>query len=77
MSLYEKALATSLASRFQARADDMNRRLTDEEVRDEARYQLDDLPYKGWAKDEVRIATREMKRLLKITNHTERRTKTQ
>ena len=66
MTLYEKSLKTMLAARFVARADDLNRALTDEEVRQEAEYQLKDLPYKGMieGKDLAR-AKREMKQLLK------------
>ena len=65
MTLYEKALSTSLASRFVARADDLGRELTDAEVRKEARYQLNDIPYKGFEDDEERTAILEMKNLLK------------
>lgn len=66
MALYEKALKTLLSSRFAARADDLNRPLTDEEVKKEARYQLEDLPYKGiFEGKELVRAKREMKKLLK------------
>ena len=65
MTLYEKALSTSLASRFVARADDKGRELTDAEVRKEARYQLETLPYKGMEEEEELIATEEMRNLLK------------
>ena len=65
MTLYQKALSTSLASRFVARAEDLGRELTDAEVRKEARYQLEDIPYKGFDEDEERTAIREMKNLLK------------
>ena len=65
MTLYEKALATSMASRFVARADDLGRDLTDAEVRKEARYQLEDIPFKGLDVEEERIAKREMRNLLK------------
>ena len=65
MTLYEKALSTSLASRFVARADDKRRELTDAEVRKEARYQLEDIPFKGMDEDEERTATEEMRNLLK------------
>lgn len=66
MTLYEKALGTMLGSRFQARSDDLNRPLTDDEVRKEAEYQLHDLPYKGIfeGKDLAR-AKREMHNLIK------------
>ena len=65
MTLYEKALSTSLASRFVARADDKGRALTDAEVRKEAWYQLEDIPFKGLDEDEERTATEEMRNLLK------------
>lgn len=65
MTLYEKALSTSLASRFVARADDKGRELTDAEVRKEARYQLEDIPFKGLDEDEERTAIQEMRDLLK------------
>lgn len=65
-NLYEKALGTVLGSRFQARADDKNRPLTDEEVKEEARYQLEDLPYKGvFEGKELAKAKRQMKRLVR------------
>jgi hypothetical protein len=66
MTLYDKALRTLLASRFVSRADDLNRPLTDEEVREEAQYQLEDLPYKGiFEGRELQTAKRQMKALLK------------
>jgi len=66
MTLYDRALKTLLGSRFEARADDLNRRLTDDEVRAEARYQLEDLPYKGiFEGKELQTAKRQMKALLK------------
>lgn len=65
MTLYEKALSTSLASRFVARAEDKGRELTDAEVRKEARYQLEDIPFKGMDEEEERTATKEMRNLLK------------
>lgn len=66
MGLYEKALGTLLASRFVARADDLGRDLTDEEVKKEAKYQLEDLPYKGiFEGKELQTAKRQMRALLK------------
>ena len=65
MTLYEKALSTSLASRFVARAEDKGRDLTDAEVRKEARYQLEDIPFKGLDEDEECTASREMRNLLR------------
>lgn len=66
MGLYEKALGTLLASRFVARADDLGRDLTDSEVKKEAEYQLEDLPYKGiFEGKELQTAKRQMRALLK------------
>lgn len=66
MTLYERACKTLLCSRFVARADDLNRDLTDDEVREEAEYQLEDLPYKGiFEGKELQKAKRQMKALLK------------
>lgn len=65
MTLYEKALSTILASRFVARAEDKGRALTDAEVRKEARYQLEDIPFKGMDDDEELEAIRDMRDLLK------------
>lgn len=65
MTLYEKALSTSLASRFVARAEDKGRELTDVEVRKEARYQLEDIPFKGLDEDEEQTAIQEMRSLLR------------
>ena len=65
MTLYEKAIKTTLASRFIARADDLNRPLTDEETKAELKYQLEDLPFKGLEKTEEKQATKELKALLK------------
>ena len=66
MKLFEKAQKTMLASRFTARADDLNRPLTDDEVKAEARYQMEDLPYKGvFEGKELSKAKRQMQRLLK------------
>ena len=66
MTLFEKAQRSMLGSRFTARADDLNRPLTDEEVRAEAKYQLEDLPYKGiFECKELAKAKRQMKSLMK------------
>ena len=65
-TLFDRACETLLGSRFVARSDDLNRPLTDEEVREEARYQLYDLPYKpDFEGQELAIAKRQMKALLK------------
>lgn len=66
MTLYQKALKTVLASRFVARAEDLNRPLTDEEVIEEAKYQLEDLPYKDvFEGKDLAKAKRQMKSLIK------------
>lgn len=66
MTLYERSQRTLLASRFAARADDLNRPLMDDEVKAEARYQLEDLPYKGiFEGKELQTAKRQMKALLR------------
>ncbi|MCR5487466.1 MAG: hypothetical protein K6F35_08020 [Lachnospiraceae bacterium] len=66
MTLYKKALKTSLAGRFVARAEDLGRELTDVETKVEARYQLEDLPYKpDFEGAELKKAIKEMKSLLK------------
>ena len=66
MTLYKRALRTLLGSRFAARADDLNRPLTDSEVREEARYQLEHLPYKGiFEGKDLQTAKRQMKALLR------------
>lgn len=66
MTLYQKSLKTMLASRFVARSDDLGRTLTDDEVKKEAQYQLEDLPYKGiYEGKELQKAIRQMKNLLK------------
>lgn len=65
-TLYEKALNTELGSRFMARAEDLNRDLTDDEVKAEAQYQLQDLPWKGlFEGKELARVKRQMKALLK------------
>lgn len=64
--LYSKALRTMLASRFIAKAEDIGRPLTDNEVMEEARYQLEDLPYKpDFQGKELTKAKREMRALLR------------
>ena len=65
MSLYRRSLNTMLHSRYVARADDLGRPLTDDEVRAEARYQLEDLPYKGsYEGAELNKAKAQMRRLI-------------
>ena len=55
-----------LHSRFVAREDDLNRRLTDDEVKVEARYLLETIPYAGMFEgDDLKKAMCQLKRLLK------------
>lgn len=66
MSLYAKALKTMLGPWFESRANNLKRPLTDEEVKREAKYQLNDLPYKGIFKGrELFLAKQEMLNLIK------------
>ena len=65
-TLRYRAFRTLLHSRFVAREEELGHRLTDDEVRAEAQYQLEDLPYKGiYEGAELRKAIRQMKALLK------------
>lgn len=65
-SLRYRAFQTMLHSRFVAREDDLNRRLTDDEVRKEAAYLLETIPYSGaFEGDDLKKAKRQLKRLLK------------
>lgn len=64
-SLWQRALDTDLHSRFIARKEDLGRELTDEEIRNEAQYQLEDLPYKGYEPEEQRKMARQLKALLR------------
>ncbi len=65
-TLRYRAFQTLLHSRFVAREEELGHRLIDDEVRAEAQYQLEDLPYKGiYEGAELRKAIRQMKALLK------------
>ena len=64
-SLRDRAMASEMHSRFVAREDDLGHLLTDEEVKDEARYQLENLPYSGYEDAWIRKAMRQMRALLK------------
>lgn len=66
--LFNRALNTELHSRFAARAEDLGRPLTDDEVRAEARYQLENLPYNVRFEDDIELyrkTERQLKALLK------------
>lgn len=66
MTLYEKALNTDISSRFVARADDLNRPLTDDETRKEAQYLIDTVPYGGiFEGKELKKVLRQLKQLTK------------
>ena len=65
-TLRYRAFQTLLHSRFVAREDDLNRRMSDDEVRAEARYLLETIPYAGiFEGDDLKKAIRQLKRLLK------------
>lgn len=66
MTLYEKALRTDLHSRFIAREEDLGRPLTDDEVRENAQYLIDTVPYGGtYEGKELTRVMRQMRNLLK------------
>ena len=55
-----------LHSRFVAREEDLGHRLTDDEVRSEAQYLLETIPYGGTFEGaELKKAIRQLKNLLK------------
>ena len=65
-SLRDRAMASELHSRFVAREEDLGRPLTDDEIKAEAKYQLEDLPYKGLFEGrELHKVKRQMKALSK------------
>lgn len=64
-TLYDRALDTEMYSRFVAVAEDKGRALTDEEVKESARYYLDTLPYSGYDRQFIRTAMRQMRQLIK------------
>lgn len=65
MTLFDRALKTEMHSRFIARAEDIGRNLTDEEVKKEATYYLETLPYSGYDSKWIRKTMRQMRALLK------------
>ena len=65
-SLRSRAFKTDLHSRFVAIEEDRGHRLTDDEVRQEARYLLETIPYSGsFEGKELKRAIAQMKRLIK------------
>ena len=67
-TLYERTLNTEMHSRFVALAEDLGHPLSDNEVIEEASYQLEDLPYKGLFDDDpalYRKIRRQLNALLK------------
>jgi len=65
-TLRYRAFQTLLHSRFVAREEDLNRRLTDDEVKAEAQYLLETIPYGGsFEGAELKKAIRQLKGLLK------------
>lgn len=65
-TLRQMAFESELSTRFAAREDDKNSNLTDFEIYDEAKYQLQDIPYKPWVDDEPEIAEKAMKQMKAI-----------
>lgn len=65
-TLRYKAFRTLLHSRFVAREEDLGHRLTDDEVKKEAEYLLETIPYAGvFEGSELTKAKRQLKNLLK------------
>lgn len=65
-SLRDRAFKTMLYSRFVAREDDLDRTLTDDEVRAEAEYLLETIPYGGiFEGAELAKAKAQLRRLMK------------
>lgn len=65
-SLRYRAFRTLLHSRFVAREEDIGHRLTDDEVRAEAKYLLETIPYGGILEGaELTKAKRQLRNLLK------------
>lgn len=65
-TLRDRAFRTILHSRFVAREEDLGHELTDEEVREEASYLLETIPYGGaYEGAELRKAKRQLNALLK------------
>ena len=65
-TLRYRAMNTLLHSRFVAREEDLGHRLTDDEVRKEAAYLLETIPYGGMFEGkELSKAKAQLKRLLK------------
>lgn len=62
---FEMALDSTMHSRFVARADDLGRSLTTDEVREEAKYLLETIPYSGMEEIELTVIMRELRRLAK------------
>ena len=64
-TLFERACKTEMHSRFIARADDLERDLTDNETIEEAEYLLEMLPDSGYEDKYIKKAMKELKTLLK------------
>lgn len=62
----DSAFQTLLHSRFVAREESLGHQLTDEEVKQEAQYLLDTIPYAGiFEGKELTKAKRQLQRLIK------------
>lgn len=66
-TLREKAFNVSayLGVCIDAREDDLNRDLTDQEVLEEAKYKLECLPYTGLEEDEIKQNMKELKAIIR------------
>ena len=64
-TLFEKALNTNYYSRFIAVSEDLNRDLTDEEVKENAKYYLETIDYSGYDESWIKETKRQLKKLLK------------
>lgn len=64
-SLRNLALDSVLCSRFVAREDDLNRPLTDAEIINETKYQLETIDYSGYDNAFIKTAKKQLKQIIK------------
>lgn len=65
-TLRYRAFQTMLHSRFVAREEDFGHKLTDDDVKKEAQYLLETIPYGGvFEGEDLKKAKRQLRRLLK------------
>lgn len=62
-SLFEKALNSPMHSRFVSRSETLNRSLTDNETREEAKYLIETIPFSGLEEEVLEQALMELKKL--------------